>query len=236
MLKKLVFGCLLVVALAVAGIYFAWRQVTRLPEWYSDSVVERPVERPPADEPASFDTRRSTSEPASSRKPVTVDEIRRSSGRVELDERQLNELLVRGLDEHRNGRRAKRAAKAVRASIHGDRIEVGVVTNLADLAAVVEDGSESEVVRRLERFAPWLKGRDFYLAARGKPQARNGNLFFDRDVELVVGGVGFDAADLAARLGLPREEIDSGAELPIPGLHVEDVIVDGDSVVLSLAE
>jgi len=256
MLKKLAGGCLLIVILAAAGIYAAWQKLTRLPDWYSESAAEltagegsRADESAPASDPdgpsAGADRRapapRAEQDASRNARPLTVagrgpDEIHRSGGRVELDERQLNELLIRGLDEHRNGRRVKRAAKAVRASIHGDRLEIGVVTNLADMAAVAENGRESEVVRRLERFAPWLKGRDFYLAARGKPGVRNGNLFFGRDVELVVGGVGFNAADTAARLGVPQAELDAGAELPIAGLRLADVEVDGGAVVLSLAE
>jgi hypothetical protein len=217
MLKKLGCGCLLAVVLAAAGIYAAWRQVTRLPDWYSEPDAGlAAADEPPADEPPG--------------------EIRRGGGRVELDERRLNDLLIRGLDEHPNGRQVRRAAKAVRASIHGDRLELGVVTSLAALAAAAENRRESEVVRRVERFAPWLRGRDFYLAARGTPRARNGHLFFGRDVELVLGGVGFDAADTAARLGVPRSELDAGAELPIPGLYVEDVEVRGGSLVLTLRQ
>ncbi|MEE8524750.1 MAG: hypothetical protein V3T72_12520 [Thermoanaerobaculia bacterium] len=236
MLKKLVLGCGLVVALATVGTYAAWRQLTRLPDWYAVATDLS------SDADGRSATPQTAPDPSRSSRPVTVagrdpDEIRRSSsGRVELDERQLNELLIRGLDEHRNGRRLKRAAKAVRASIHGDRLEVGVVTNLADMAAVAENGRESEIVRRIERFAPWLKGRDFYLGARGKPRVKNGNLFFDRDVELVIGGVGFNAADTAARFGVPQEELDAGAELPIAGLRLEGIEIHGDSVVLSLAE
>lgn len=231
MLKKLAGCSLLLLVLAAVAIYAAWRQVTRLPDWYAGSAAAVDFTATPRSEPQANRSRR----------PLTVadrspDEIRQTSGRVELDERQLNDLLIRGLDEHKNGRRVKRAAKAVRASIHGDRLEVGVVTNLADLAAVAENGRESEIIRRMERFAPWLKGRDFYLAARGKPRVRNGNLFFDHDVELVIGGVGFNAADTAARFGVPQAELDAGAELPIAGLRLADVEVIGGALVLSLAE
>ncbi len=251
MLKKLAVGCLLLMVFAAAGIWAAWRQLTRLPEWYSPAAAELAAgersptgasarEVAPAEPSPSPDDRtaprRPTQEPNPADRPLPMDELRGGSGRIELDECQLNELLIGAVEEHRNGRRVRRAAKAVRASIHGDRLEIGVVTSLANLAAVAESADESEVIRRLGRLAPWLEDRDFYLAARGRPGVKNGHLFFDRELELVIGGVGLNAADTAARLGVPQHHLDAGAELPIPGLRLEHVEIGGGSVILSLAE
>ncbi len=186
---------------------------------------------PPPDAPP----RRDRSRPRSDTVADLEDRARRD-GRVELDERSLNELLHQSLDDHENGRRLQRAVKAVRARLDGDRLEVGVVANLAALEAATANSREASVVRRRGQVAPWPKRRDFYLAVAGRPGARNGNVFFGRDVELKVGGIAFDVLDLAARLGIEDEELDRGLELPISGFALDDVEVAGGSMVMTLAE
>ncbi len=156
--------------------------------------------------------------------------------RVELSEPELNRLLLQSLDEHPRGQRLKRAVKGVHASIDSDRLEIGVVTNLADLGAAAESEREAKAVRRLARLAPWLGDRDVYLAVRGRPRVRDGHLVLGRDGELKVGAFTFDVAEFAGRLGVPDEKLDRGVELPLAGMTVEDVEVTGGSLILSLAE
>lgn len=251
MLKKLAVGCLLVVAITGVALYFAWRQATRLPDWYGEPQRVASAETPPAaaeadragpsaaaaaaDGSPGPAVRSAPAPPAGASRPAAT-AGRPRSGRIELDEPQLNDLLRRSLDEHPQGRRLKRAVKAVRASIDGDRLELGVVANLADLGAAAETDREAGAVRRLARLAPWLGDRDVYLAVRGRPRARDGHLVFDRDGELKVGGITFDIADVASRLGVPEERLDRGLELPLSGMTVEDVEVAGGRLVLSLAE
>lgn len=159
-----------------------------------------------------------------------------ATGRLTLDEAELNALLMKSLEEHRNGRRLKNAVKGVRVSIEDDRLELGVVANLADLAAASENRREAAGIQRLARVAPWLSERDFYLGLARPPRVRDGNLIFDRDGELQVGGFTFDVADFASQLGVSDEELDQGLDLPISGLRLDDVGVGDGAVVLSVAD
>ncbi len=283
MIKKLALGCLLIVALVGVVFYAAWRQATRLPDWYAEpgygtAGLPAPEEgagglaagppqaaggepaanlrdtghrgdaagsEPRAAAPSSPEPRSETGGPAAAvQSPAPAARASRPApaaappraGRVELGERELNELLARSLDEHPRGQRLKRAVKGMRASIDGDRLELGVVTSLAALGAAAESEREARAVDRLARLAPWLGDRDVYLALRGRPRARDGRLVFDRDGELRVGGITFDAADLATRLGVPEDKLDRGVELPIPGMTIEDVEVADGSLVLSLVD
>ena len=266
MLKKLFFGCLLLLGLLAGGLFFVWRQATHLPDWYQEAraVPETRVDsgagaesfaRPeqvdsPAgglDEPSLNDTpnpaaRTRAKPPPRSTPPrstpprVSALDLRPVAGRIEIDERQLNELLDHGLREHPRGQGLGRAVRAARASIDGDRLEVGIVTHLADLAAAADGARESEAIRKLGRLAPWLAGHEFFIAARGTPEARNGHLFFGRGVEVKIGGFAFDAGELATRLGIRPEKIDRGLEIPLADFDVEGVEVTNGALVLTLRE
>ena len=290
MVKKLALGCLVAAAILGIALVAAWRQATRLPDWYGASQASSPGPAAPTAEgapppaagappmgpasapsPSRGETAAGVAESRAQRQPGTVTPPTPNleaqpppggaqaappltpapppraarpapaagalrPGRVVLSEPELNDLLARSLDQHPRGQRLKRAVKGMRASIDGDRLEVGVVTNLADLGAAAESEREARAVRRLARLAPWLGDRDVYLAVRGRPRARDGHLVLDRDGELKVGGFTFDIADFASRLGVPEEKLDRGVELPLAGMTVEDVEVTGGSLVLSLAE
>ncbi len=258
MFKKLALGCLVVVAITGIALFITWRQATRLPDWYVDSPAKLAPGTPEGvdAEPRASSSRGSTSSPPSTRPAVGTARGEPSRapappqpatlpasgtgvlrpGRVELSEPELNRLLLQSLDEHPRGQRLKRAVKGVHASIDSDRLEIGVVTNLADLGAAAESEREAKAVRRLTKLAPWLGDRDVYLAVRGRPQVRDGRLVLGRDGELKVGAFTFDVAEFAGRLGVPDEKLDRGVELPLAGMTVEDVEVTGGSLILSLAE
>ena len=271
MIKKLALGCLVAAALAGIALVIAWRQATRLPDWYGASQASStgppaaaaeaaapstdgslPVAPAPAPAPSRGEAAAGVAEsrahrgsdtvtpptpdleaqpppggdrPAPPLAPAPPPRATRPApaagalgpGRVELDEAELNALLARSLDEHPRGQRLKRALKGMHASIDGDRLEVGVVTNLTALGAAAETEREARAVRRLAQLAPWLGDRDVYLAVRGRPRVRDGHLVLDRDGELKVGGFTFDIADFASRLGVPEEKLDRGVELPLAG-------------------
>ncbi len=263
MLKKLALGCLAVVAITGIALFITWRQATRLPDWYQTPSAEpaagsATVPQPPtagrapagpAPAAASATDSRPGREPTPAPPPsvATAPPLQwnrlapgfrspaagHQRGRVELDEPALNEFLVRSLDQYPRGRRLKRAVKGIRASIDGDRLEVGVVTNLDDLGKAAESEREAKAVRRLAQLAPWLGDRDVYVAVRGRPRVRDGELGLDRDAELKVGGFTFDVADFASRLGVPEEKLDQGVELELSGMTVEDVEVTDGSLILS---
>ncbi len=250
MLKKLFLAVLILLAVAAGVLFFLWRQAAQLPDWYKpDAASPGPVEERQVEPAERTGSRAPTAEstPAavagSQETPTAVARaLRRQlkqeaarNGTLRLDQQELNALLKRALASDPDGRRIRDATRAVRATIDGDRLSVGAVTDLDLLAAAASDARERDAIRKLRRLVPWILGQDFYLGVEGRPQARGGKLAFD-GVAVKVGQLSFDPAQLLALLGLPADRLDRELAVRLPDAKLEDVRIEDGSLLLSLAE
>ncbi len=244
MLKKLFLAVLILLAVAAGVLFYLWHQAARLPDWYDPDagvagMVETQVE--PGAPTGSGPSATAAGSPSDSPAAIARDlrrELKREAaqgGTMRLDQQELNALLGRALDSEPDGRRVRDATRAVHASIEGDRLAVGAVTDLDRLAAAARDDRERAAIRKLSRLAPWIHGRDFYLGVEGQPRARGGELTFD-GVTVKVGQLSFDPAQLLAMVGLPADRLDRDLAVRLPDVELEDIRIEGDSLLLSLAE
>ncbi len=242
MLKKLIFAVLFLVAAGGVALFFLWRQAVRLPDWYdpnAEAVVEQSLTTPARTATRGGPATATGSETEAS--PITRD-VRRElkqeaarGGTLRLDEGELNALLRRALRSDPDGRRVGDATRAVRATLDGERLILGAVTDLDRLKAAAHDAKERAAIDKLSRVAPWIRGREFYLGVEGRPRAEGGELTFD-GVTVNVGQLSFDPAQLLALVGLPPDRLDRELNLRLPDVELEDVRIEGDALLLSLAE
>lgn len=220
MLKKLFVVLVVLVLAAIVGAVYFWKQATRLPDWYDPETGEAvaPLDGAEVDEILE-----------SVEAPVKRGGSPRSE--VRFDDRQLSALVVRALDEHADGRRVRRATKAIHASVAGERLTIGAVTDLERLRGAAENDEQREAIRKLVDVAPWIGGRDFYVGLSGRPRARGGRVYLE-DLKVDVGGVSVDAAFLAARLGVSADAVAGGVELPLAELGLADVRIEDGLLVL----
>lgn len=251
---------LLLVAAGIVALFFLWRQAARLPDWYdpaaeAPTAIEQSLTDPAAGAgsesatipgPAVGSSRQDHEAPAArsgDEAPAPVDRDLRQelkqeaarSGILRLDEGELNALLQRALRSDPDGQRVRDATRAVRATLEGERLIVGAVTDLDRLSAAARDAKERAAVGKLRRLAPWIRGRDFYLGVEGRPRARDGELTFD-GVTVNVGQLSFDPAQLLSLVGLPADRLDRELAVRLPDAELEDVRIEGDALLLSLAE
>ncbi len=263
MLKKLFLAVLILLAVAGVALLFLGRQAAQLPDWYDPDAEApgrpegaqmegRPEGARMEGRPEGAQVEQSLAEPVTrsgSGSPATAGpavvssarDLRRElkqeaarSGTLRLDEEELNALLGRALTSEPDGRRVRDATRAVRATIEGDRLALGAVTDLDRLTAAARDDRERAAIRKLRSLAPWLAGRDFYLGVEGRPQARGGKLTFD-GVAVKVGQLSFDPAQLLALVGLPADRLDRELAVRLPDAELEGIRIEGDSLLLSLA-
>ena len=260
MLKKLFLAILLLVAAGIGALFLLWRQAARLPDWYdpgaeAPAAVEQSLTDPAAGTgsgpetvpgPAVAPSDQAREAPAASSEDgaqVAVDrDLRRQlrqeaarSGTLRIDQGELNALLQRALRSDPDGRRVHGATRAVRATLEGERLIIGAVTDLDRLNAAARDAEERAAIGKLRRLAPWIAGRDFYLGVEGRPRARDGELTFD-GVTVNVGRLSFDPTQLLSLVGLPADRLDRELAVRLPDAELEDVRIEGDVLVLSLAE
>jgi len=227
MLKKL-FLALLLLALAAGGVvFYLTQQATDLPDWYEG-------EREPVTEPGASTTPLPPPLPARAVPATGFDPPPLAGGRRELrlDERQLNELVEKSLDAKPDGRRARRATRAIHAGLAGDRLRIGAVTDLDRLLAAAETDKERAAVTKLTRLVPWIRGREFHLAVEGRPRAAGGELALD-DVTVRVGRLSFEPEELLSVFGLADKHRQVAVRLP--DMELEDARVENEMLWLSVA-
>ncbi len=253
MLKKLILLVLILLAVAGAGLLYVWRQAAQLPDWYQPETAAAVSGREPAPVEPAPPAGSAGSGPAGSgqttagaprdRSPAAATrdlrrEVRREAARggtLRLDEQELNTLLSQALDSKPDGRRVREATRAVRASLEDGRLAVGAVTDLERLSAAARDDKERAAIAKLRRLAPWIEGREFYLGAEGRPRADGGELAFD-GVTVQIGRLSFEPARLLALVGLADDRLDRQLAVRLPEAELTDVRIDGDSLLLSLAD
>ncbi|MEM7582709.1 MAG: hypothetical protein AAF560_04965 [Acidobacteriota bacterium] len=186
-------------------------------------------------EPQPYGTPDPPAAPPSSPEPDTsASAAQTAQPAVALDEPQLNALLQRGLEARSEGRRARQATKVIQANLLEDRMAVGGVTNVEKLMSAAESERERALIQRLTRLAPFIQGRDFYLGVEGRPVARQGKLAFD-GLTLKVGQLSFDPQELAERFGLEDKLAEQEMAVALPDLPLEDVRIEDEQLLLTLA-
>lgn len=220
MLKKLLLVVVLLAVVAAAGAFYLWNRATDLPDWYDPATGTATLDDAEVDEILESIETPPPSPPGASARPE-----------VRLDDRQLSALVTRALDRRADGRRVRRATKAIHAGVEGERLTIGAVTDLERLRAAAEDDAQRAAVARLEDLLPWIGGRDFHVGVSGLPRARDGRVVLE-DLTVDVGGVSVDAATLAGRFGVSPGELARAVELPLAELGLADVRVEGGRLVL----
>lgn len=143
-------------------------------------------------------------------------------GEVTLNETEFNALLMASLASHEDGRRLLNVSDKVHAQLRKNEIELGAVINIAKLRRA--EPKARKAFEKAVDVLPFDLDDKLFIAIKGLPVARNGNLGLDENVSLKIGSLpisnsllrsaGVSVADLATE------------SLPIKSLSIRSVNVE----------
>jgi hypothetical protein len=247
MAKKLIVVLIVAAVLAVGLFILGWSRATALPDWYQTGTAEgsdgvgvspRGLGREGAAIQITREILGDISEEDSGESESLFDTIKRRGsafikglreGReIELLQPELELLLVGRLAASDEGRKFLRYARVVHVFLEEDEIEIGAILSLSEVPAETLDNPKWSRVRRLTRVFPSLATRDLYVAFRGQPSVRYGNLYFDPTSRLKIGKLTLPFATTVSLLLPEGDRFQDGLEIDLGRFDLEEIeVLDG---------
>lgn len=209
-----------VVVGAVAGVTgYYWTQATYLPRWYGQSGATLSGETATASD--LLNTQVATAQPA-------------TEGQIVLNEAELNRVVVDAIANAPQAEKLLAIAKGINTSIQSDRIQSGVVLNLADIPADALPPQGQQALEQLTQSLPMLANRDVYIGIQGRPQIVDGRLVLDDSTVINIGRLKIPLSDVASQLGMTSEELANhlAGALAASGLRLEDIQLSNGQITL----
>ncbi len=235
---------LLLVGVGLGGAWF-WRQVTYLPDWYtqpssqeiepvlSGTDVDQPEERQAIKQELA---RRVVPVPRESvtSENRTANPVRPpSTHSVALDAKTFNEFVVSSIPQTPQSEVIFPAIKAVNTEINQGQVQVGVVVNTAELPLEqLPEVSRLQLERTLQNF-PFLKGQEVYLGVMGQPRLEAGQVILGKEATIQIAGLKMTVAEFSKQTGIPSEVLEQRINLQLGQLNIQDINFTDETAVLS---
>ncbi|MBE9114418.1 hypothetical protein IQ249_00770 [Lusitaniella coriacea LEGE 07157] len=224
MLKKISWVLLILALSSFATLYYYWRQLTRVPEWYSAQTIES-IEIPQTEaQPINFSNIRSKVRQKIAQSP------KNSELELQLNAQQINELVVSSIAENPKGRELLKAAKGINTTINEDNVEIGMIVNTTELQASPFGSKEKVALNKILQDIPTLQNRDIYIGIESLPQVEGGRLQVDPNTQIKVGNLSFSIAEISQKLGVSPEKIIEKVNQNLDNLTVNDLTLEEDTV------
>ena len=247
MVKKSIVILIIAALLALGLFIFGWSRATALPDWYQSGIADGSVAvgvspQGLGREGAAIQIPRASGRHIGRRGrgagfslrhhqtagEVPLSRVWREGREIELLQPELELLLVGRLGSV--GGRAQ--IPALRPGRHvflqEDEIEIGAILSLSEVPAETLDDPKWSRVRQLTRLFPSLATRDLYVAFRGQPSVRYGNLYFDPTSRLKVGKLTLPFATTVSLLLPEGDRFQDGLEIDLGRFDLEEIeVLDG---------
>lgn len=236
-----------IVIATTSGVYYFWRRLTQLPEWYtkeqsnsqtyaqiqkSSAAVEKKIETQIQASPQPKNINIAPNLPTA--KPSSAPE----NVQVALSSSELNDLLVTKLTEKAGGQPLPSSVKGFHTSVKNDKLKTGAVVDVEDLKNSGLGAQQQALLTQITEKFP-VNDRKIYIGVEGKPEIQNGKLRFDQNAKIQVGNMSFTIAEVAQRFGVPPEKVQDqlNLELKLRGLSVKDIdFQDGNAILRGAAK
>jgi hypothetical protein len=238
-----------------SGVYYFWRQLTQLPEWYTEGEnnpktytqiqksaaeiekkIETEIQASPQSVAPSSEESLNTNVVA---KPSSGKLSSRDSGvQVALNSQELNDLLVTKITEKTGGKPLPSSVKGFHTSVKEDKLKTGAVIDVKELQNSGLGEQQQALLSEITQKIP-MNDRKVYIGVEGKPEMRNGKLRFDENAKIQIGNMSFTIAEVADRLGVPPEKVQEqlNLEMKLRGLDIKDIdFKDGNAILRGAAK
>jgi len=184
MWKKIAITLLVLLLVAAGVVYYLWRQVTALPDWYSEEQALAPgaPEAPESVAPSGA---------------LGWQDARGSTGGKRKELRNFHRRAAK------KDPVVAKVIKASRASFEDGKLEMGVVADLRNLPNDKLDASQRDLFERVRASFPSATDREVYIGVEDpSPVLRNGKIELGPAAKLKVGSLTYDLDAAAAKLGM----------------------------------
>jgi hypothetical protein len=233
----------------IAGLYYVWHQVTKLPDWYRESAA------PPS--PASIQQTTAavekriqqaqeaqvqpSAEPqlSASQSPVAVSPAPSPRVEVQVDQAELNDLLAAKITTPAPTNPLSQSVKGLHTEVENETLKTGAIVDIKQLKSSNLGSSDQELVSKITQQLPALADQKVYVGIAGKPKVKDGQLQFDDDTRIQVGNLSMTVKEVSDRFGIPPEQVREKLklQLKLQGLDVKDIqLQDGKATLRGAAK
>ncbi len=184
MWKKIAIGLLVLLLVAAGVAFYLWRQVTALPEWYTEEAAA-PVGAP---------------EPPEVVAPGGALAWQDAPGAAPGKRKELRNFHRRAAKKDPT---VAKVIKASRASFEDGKLEMGVVADLRNLPNDKLNSSQRDLFERVRASFPSATDREVYIGVEDpSPMLVGGKIELGPAARLKVGSLTYDLDAAAAKLGM----------------------------------
>ena len=184
--------------------YFYVQRASELPDWYADK--PEPAQ-PPNSTPSII-----TSPTPTPRTATTIQEKIKTAKPGTMQEKltaaEVDNLIVASLT-NKNGQTTTlpSAIKEIKTHIQQDQIRTGAIVDLTEVENMPAS-SRTEMIKRLLKIMPQLRGKPVYIGIAGKLAIKDGQPQLAPDSKLQIGKVELPLNDVAKQLGVSRSALE----------------------------
>ncbi|MFT6735398.1 MAG: hypothetical protein ACJAS9_003606 [Polaribacter sp.] len=212
---------MLIVLMALAALGFAWYSAQTLPDWYqSDSPIEQQASQKLLEQIQQQGASKFLGD-----KFADV-----MTGQVTFSEAEFSALFQASLQSSRDGKRLLSVSDGINAQISDDAIELGIVFNLKKISNL-DARAKAKVERALDAL-PLLNESRVFVAIKGVPIARNGELAIGDDYSIKIGSLALSDKFLSD-VGVPVDLLTSKS-LAISLMTVKSVAINDGQITLDV--
>lgn len=191
------------IGLTIGIAYFYVQRASELPDWYADKPepIQSPNSTPSISPSPTPPTRTATAiqEKIKTAKPGAVQE--------KLTAAEVDNLIIAGLTKSNDVTTAlPSAVKEIKTQIQQDQIRTGAIIDLAEVENM-PSSSRTEIMRRLLKVMPQLRGKPVYIGVAGKLSIKDGQPQLSPDSKLQIGKIELPLNDVAKQLGVSRSAL-----------------------------
>jgi hypothetical protein len=191
------------IGLTIGIAYFYVQRASELPDWYADKPepIQSPNSTPSISPSPTPPTRTATAiqEKIKTAKPGAVQE--------KLTAAEVDNLIIAGLTKSNDVTTAlPSAVKEIKTQIQQDQIRTGAIIDLAEVENM-PSSSRTEIMRRLLKVMPQLRGKPVYIGVAGKLSVKDGQPQLSPDSKLQIGKIELPLNDVAKQLGVSRSAL-----------------------------
>jgi hypothetical protein len=201
--------------------YFYVQRASELPEWYTEKPeLTQPPNSTPSNSPSATPPPRTATaiqEKIKTAKPGAMQE--------KLTAAEVDNLIVASLTNQNGETKAlPPAVKGIKTQIQQDQIRTGAIVDLAEVENM-PSSSRTEMMRRLLKIMPQLRGKPVYIGVAGKLSVKDGQPQLAPDSKLQIGKVELPLNDVAKQLGVSRSTLEENVTnyLQFRNLDIENI-------------
>jgi hypothetical protein len=209
------------IGLTIGIAYFYVQRASELPDWYTDKPAPTqppnstpsisPSPTPPPRTATAIQEKIKTAKPGAMQEKLTAAEV--------------DNLIVASLTNKNGETKAlPPAVKGIKTQIQQDQIRTGAIVDLAEVENM-PSSSRTEMMRRLLKIMPQLRGKPVYIGVAGKLSVKDGQPQLAPNSKLQIGKVELPLNDVAKQLGVSRSTLEENVTnyLQFRNLDIENI-------------